>query len=542
MKKVHEQTVYRLEKGKTYYLQILATDISGKKETSAIHKFVFKQSTVRLPGGGRPPLGPIGSGPIGRGARFSGALRVDVARAQTRVIRTPPDDPKKHFCEANLDCATLMNQNFDDLKELIKNLHDQSPEEYPLVEPQTHGAIMCDGLDNLQDVGSAPPLEPLDLERIRDSILDALNPENSIVGRAKKRLRLNGLPELDDSLKLGELPWEFPDPMYEPLRDLSQDLLLPGLDKVPQNTISLLKTNGRFVEAYMVGCNHGFIAEAIWREYPAISYWSYFRQFWDVSGYIPSLVELDEIRTEIESEAFIADDAPDREQQIEEEIEKRLAKKLKDIAPIHLWNATPLGDNDNRPAKDKKDHLVLIIRGDLLKKYPNTVIYAIPARVSEGKRVPALPEFLVADDLPAPQFPIFSGTLPPDITFLGFDIPDEDAARGTPETPETLGWYFVIEERVSEARFGMDIPDTNNTNGALTWDDLSWNQVLPITEDDDQVDVYVNAQKPNNDDRARSGSDNTTISWNGSAEIAAITFQKPVRIAVHARKMIPKKE
>ena len=48
---------------------------------------------------------------------------------------------------------------------------------------------------------------------------------------------------------------KFPQPMYEPLRDLSQELLLPGLDTVPPDAVLGLKTNRRFVEAYMVGLN-----------------------------------------------------------------------------------------------------------------------------------------------------------------------------------------------------------------------------------------------------------------------------------------------
>jgi hypothetical protein len=47
----------------------------------------------------------------------------------------------------------------------------------------------------------------------------------------------------------------FPQPMYEPLRDLSQDLLLPGLQNVPADSVLGLETNRRFVESYMVGLN-----------------------------------------------------------------------------------------------------------------------------------------------------------------------------------------------------------------------------------------------------------------------------------------------
>ena len=41
--------------------------------------------------------------------------------------------------------------------------------------------------------------------------------------------------------------------MYEALRDVSQDLLLPGLEAVKPNTVTLLETNPRFIEAYLVG-------------------------------------------------------------------------------------------------------------------------------------------------------------------------------------------------------------------------------------------------------------------------------------------------
>ena len=40
--------------------------------------------------------------------------------------------------------------------------------------------------------------------------------------------------------------------MYEVLRDLSQELLLPRA-WTPPNTVTLLETNAKFVEAFMVG-------------------------------------------------------------------------------------------------------------------------------------------------------------------------------------------------------------------------------------------------------------------------------------------------
>ena len=57
-------------------------------------------------------------------------------------------------------------------------------------------------------------------------------------------------------------------PMYEPLKKLSDELFLPNLNLIPQNTITLLETNQSFIEAYMVGLNHEFARELLWREYP----------------------------------------------------------------------------------------------------------------------------------------------------------------------------------------------------------------------------------------------------------------------------------
>ena len=57
-------------------------------------------------------------------------------------------------------------------------------------------------------------------------------------------------------------------PMYQPLVDISSELFLPNLNLIEPNSITLLETNQRFIEAYMVGLNHEFARELLWREYP----------------------------------------------------------------------------------------------------------------------------------------------------------------------------------------------------------------------------------------------------------------------------------
>ena len=85
---------------------------------------------------------------------------------------------------------------------------------------------------------------------------------------------------------------------------------------------------------------------------------------------------------------------------------------------------------------------MLLIRGELLRRYPNTVIYAVRAVVLGGKRVLST---VALDEV----HPIFRGNLEPDVTFLGFAL--------TPaEVIASPGWFFVLQQQPTEPRFGMD--------------------------------------------------------------------------------------
>ena len=111
----------------------------------------------------------------------------------------------------------------------------------------------------------------------------------------------------------------FPQPMYAPLRDLSTDYILPGADQVPPNSVALLQANHAFIEAYMVGLNHEMARQLLWAGYPTDCMGTYFRQFWDVSEYVPQ-----------------PSDPTDP---------AALAELLKDIPPITTWPLSgPLGD------------------------------------------------------------------------------------------------------------------------------------------------------------------------------------------------------
>src|SRR5262245_51410386 len=138
-------------------------------------------------------------------------------------------------------------------------------------------------------------------------------------------------------------------PMYIPLRDMQKDNFVPNLHLVPPDTISLMLTNPPVIESYMVGLNHEFARELLWREYPTDQRPSTFRQFWDASNYV-------------DTEGLKPAD---------------LAEKVRDIHKIHEWPLeSNLGTHNNRLPNDDKPRVVLVIRGELLKRYPNTIIYA----------------------------------------------------------------------------------------------------------------------------------------------------------------------
>ena len=170
--------------------------------------------------------------------------------------------------------------------------------------------------------GPSPVLTPLDLDAVATDLTTKTDPLKTVPAAVFNGITLP--PRVVEAI--GERFVEamaYPEldiPMYRPLVDMSVDGFVPNLHLVEPNSVTLLETNQRFIESYMVGINHEFARELLWREYPTDQRGSYFRQFWDV-------------RTQLVTE-------PDPE---------AAREALKDIPPIHLWSrASDLGDHDHR--------------------------------------------------------------------------------------------------------------------------------------------------------------------------------------------------
>jgi len=382
-----------------------------------------------------------------------------------------------------------------------------------------------DFLQRARAAGTKPQRRPVDLQLMGEATLHAIDPEFTL-----PRLVLNQIlipARIFD--QIGEHFTEamaYPEidlPMYEPLVALSSEFFLPNITHVPQDSISLLETNQPFIESYMVGLNHEFARELLWREYPTDQRGSYFRQFWDARGYL------------------------DREG-LDEEV---LREKLRDIPPLHRWSRfSRLGEHDHRES-DTAEEVVLVIRGELLKRYPNAVIYAHRARwqltgdgAIDNTRVRELDESGAAGF----KTPLYEAKVDPDITFFGFDLTASAARGGTGEHPgDDPGWFIVIKERPGEPRFGLDVERRGDLN---LWSDLAWDDLLPgpagqhlqITPATRPLSLNARGGAFASPEQRQQYEEDRHLRWQGdmnAAEVAYILYQVPVLVAVHAAEMLP---
>jgi hypothetical protein len=162
----------------------------------------------------------------------------------------------------------------------------------------------------------------------------------------------------------------YPRPAVDALIGLAPELLLPGLEDVPANTVTLATTDQRFVEAFLLGMNHELDRELRWRGFPTVPGSTYFRRFWNT----PS--------------------------------------SNVDIVDLAQWAAA--GELGGHGA-DTTAETVLVVRGDLVRRFPGIAVSAVPV-------VNGAPDFTNEIE------PDLRGGMAPDVLFAGFPWPPEQAA------------------------------------------------------------------------------------------------------------------
>jgi hypothetical protein len=373
---------------------------------------------------------------------------------------------------------------------------------------------------NLISVGNVAAQRPapvaLQLNAVASTMVTAIDPNVTIFRRGLLTINLPDWILLQIGIDFNEV-MAYPKidlPMYKPLTSPSVERLLPNINKIANNSITLMETNQRFIEAYMVGLNYEFARKLLWREYPTDQRGSYFRQFWAVDNFI-------------DSEGLSED---------------KLQEKLYDIPEIHRWALTSnLGDHNNRMSASTPGaaQAVLIVRGELLKKYPNTVIFAQHAKIEKGLREP---DWLTSVEEKNPPLsktrsPLFSANPVDDIFFFGFDL-TVDELKGDKNDP---GWYFVLQERPGEARFGLEL---TRGGAANAFDDLTWDDAMPGGKPGDflQAGSLANVPllPPSEADKLVQYNDDKKVNLAAvsSARWAYLLFRQPIMVAVHADEML----
>ncbi len=355
---------------------------------------------------------------------------------------------------------------------------------------------------------------PSDIIQLKNEIANKIHPLKSLGEKIMRIIPITSIPAFPGSavdrikpvLAYPELPY----PMYEYLADLSSEFIIPGLSGVDDNSVMAMSPDLSFIEAFMAGLNHEMARELLWREYPTDQRGSYFQKFWNTDDYLDLA---------------------------------NSNKEFKDINPIHEW-VNGLGDNKHVDTITPK--LVLVIRGELLKKFPNTMIYAHKAKINPDNSINIrVLDIEIPNNL---KFPISKADIAPDITIVGFDISAEEAAgiNGDP------GWFFIFQERLGETRFGLDYDE--NITGPTTlssWNDLAWqhmdvnnpNSIYSIGLDasalpNDNSAFPDNLSFPNGDTIINMDKNINYGTQGDAAQLAYILHQAPVMVGIHASDLL----
>jgi hypothetical protein len=318
----------------------------------------------------------------------------------------------------------------------------------------------CDDLLNtLAPMPLPEQQKPINLNALSDVLFKALDPRQpDAPARVRLCARLTGV----DCSRL--TPPEFAVgldfPTWDLLRVYDKEWLLPGVGKLPKDSITALQTNPVFIDAYMVGINSQFMSEMRWRDLAMNRTATALRMFWGQVNYATQA-------------------------------------RQADIQPLAEWAKLPdkpIGDLTHQtiqpddPENKTGSRLVIAFRSDLFRRYPSTLVYLVKPDPDAPEPDPHDPESalnkLLKDppqfDMPDPVNPVgsdawqaevdawrktrrhfgptFTGNITPEITFFAFDV-----------TPKDLDEYWlVLDEPPAELRFRNDAKNKSllKTNSA----------------------------------------------------------------------------
>ena len=327
--------------------------------------------------------------------------------------------------------------------------------------------------DPMEPVRAQPELPGQDLDAFSAAITGALRPSLSLQRRLKDRITIPFREPADTFSPVMAYP-RFPAPLALAVLQDRPDVILPGLGTFPMNKVTLLETNPGFIEAFLVGANHEMNREFLWREFPTDQRGTPFTHFWP----------------------RVSTDQDDGSE----------------IEPIARWRL------DHRLGKNlagaRAEETVLLVRGEVLRRFPNTIVMAAPAR--DGH---------TAADLSQWRLPEFAMPLGNDSVAYVFNL------RASNQGFDPGRWFFVFQEPLTIPRFGLDVSRPAG-DPILSWNDVAWGDVTQTTRPL-FLDTHDGLPTPANPAGATWDSNRAT-----AADVAAVTVQRPFRILFHGRALL----
>jgi hypothetical protein len=406
---------------------------------------------------------------VGRVARFGTPVASESIAIPPQVMQAPPPALVRFETAASRTLQQIMSTA-------------------PATTSMQHVASMFAEVAKGMDLAAMPRYpERAPLALTRAMLLETVAPGRTVTAYAKARLgRLPDWLPADWFANLRVDPVmkapRFDRPMYEAVDAYGRDWLVPGLGTIDEpDFVTLLVTNPIYTEALLVGLSDEVGRELLWRGYDTDQRGTYFFRFWDAFN--------DEL-----------------------------------AAPIHKFGSmTALGAHLKGASAGSR--VVLVIRGELLRRYPDAIIAAARAKSAHGK-----PEFQDPGVPGARARVLFYAPLPPDYMFVGFDLTETQV--------ENEPWWFLIAEHPTAPRFGMAVadaldPGSGEDRDKLDWDDLGGlfrQRFLTPSIPGFQL-VVKETPVP------LSGP--PTVTWPGNAAVTAhVLLRDPVRAAFEARSML----
>ncbi|HTI81386.1 MAG TPA: hypothetical protein VL614_13135 [Acetobacteraceae bacterium] len=328
-------------------------------------------------------------------------------------------------------------------------------------------------------------------DALRQVIVAALDPAVTTLRMANHRI--TGLSDaqaagLSDIIAAPDLS----EPTYQALAAISPDWLLPGIDKLPTQTTTLVESNRSFISAFLVGVNHELARQLLWIEYPTDQRGTYSRQFWAHrnSGDPADAYDL----TQLLSAAS--------------------ARTLEQLSDRSGEAASPL---------------VLVVKGALVQRYPGLLVTAAKTKVSGSVR---------ALDPATEIQPDFMALLEPDVLLVGFESLSADDVRALAGNADSA-WWFFFAEHFTEPRFGLDVPAAAGSGTLADWNDATWGNAILDAAGRLSAGSFGAAPLP----KTRPGlPPGPSYDWrSSSSSIAWILLQYPFRRGIRAIDLLPPK-